>query len=57
MAMELVDFFTSMLLLLVVKYIYIYTTHIWSTYDMDFVFDILVSFKTIHCLSQPTTHI
>jgi hypothetical protein len=40
MAMELVDFFTSMLLLLVVHicvlyiYIYIYNTHIWSTYDM-----------------------
>jgi hypothetical protein len=39
MAMELVDFFTSMLLLVVVLK-NIYTTHIWSTYDMDFIVDI-----------------
>jgi hypothetical protein len=41
MAMELVDFFTSLLLLVVVLK-KTYTTHIWSTYDMDFVFDIKV---------------
>jgi hypothetical protein len=41
MAMEFIYFLISMLLL-VVLFLKIYTRHVWSTYDMDFIVDIKV---------------